>query len=40
MKIKFKNNPNNTLYIYCRVSTGGQEKGGVSLNVQEERGIK
>ena len=40
MKIKFKNNPNNTLYIYCRVSTGGQEKGGVSLDVQEERGIK
>lgn len=39
MKLKFKNNPNKTLYIYCRVSTGGQQKDGVSLDVQKERGV-
>ena len=31
---------NQDLYIYCRVSTSGQEKDGSSLDVQEERGIK
>jgi site-specific DNA recombinase len=28
-----------TLYIYCRVSTSGQDKNGVSLEVQEGRGL-
>ena len=40
MNIKLTNKPNETLYIYCRVSTSGQEKDGVSLDVQKDRGIK
>ena len=40
MNIKITNKPNDTLYIYCRVSTSGQEKDGVSLDVQEERGLQ
>ena len=39
MSIKFSNKPNETLYIYCRVSTSGQEKDGSSLDVQKERGL-
>ena len=39
-KVKITNKPNKTLYIYCRVSTSGQEKDGVSLDVQEERGLQ
>ena len=39
-KVKITNKPNETLYIYCRVSTSGQDKDGVSLDVQEERGLK
>ena len=30
----------NNLYIYCRVSTSGQEESGTSLEVQETRGRK
>ena len=40
MTIDFTNKPENTLYIYCRVSTSGQEKDGSSLDVQEQRGIE
>ena len=40
MNIKLTNKPNETLYIYCRVSTSGQEKDGSSLDVQKDRGIK
>ena len=40
MKIKITDKPNETLYIYCRVSTSGQEKDGSSLDVQKDRGIK
>ncbi len=40
MKVKITNKPNETLYIYCRVSTSGQDKDGVSLDVQEERGLQ
>ena len=32
--------PENTLHIYCRVSTSGQEKDGISLEVQGKNGIK
>ena len=39
-KIIFNDNPENTLYVYCRVSTSGQEKDGSSLDVQKNRGIK
>jgi len=39
-KVKITNKPNKTLYIYCRVSTSGQDKDGVSLDVQEERGLQ
>ncbi|MBT5215495.1 recombinase family protein [Candidatus Woesearchaeota archaeon] len=38
--MKFKKNSEKTLYIYCRVSTSGQEQDGSSLEVQKERGIK
>ena len=38
--MKLTNKPNETLYIYCRVSTSGQEKDGSSLDVQKDRGIK
>ena len=38
--MKFEKKSENTLYIYCRVSTSGQEKDGVSLDVQKDRGIK
>jgi site-specific DNA recombinase len=31
---------NNTLFIYCRVSTSGQEQDGSSLGIQKDRGIK
>ena len=31
---------NNTIYVYCRVSTKSQGDDGTSLDVQEERGIK
>ena len=40
MKIKISDKPQKTLYIYCRVSTTGQDKDGYSLDVQEGRGIK
>ena len=40
MNIKLTNKPNETLYLYCRVSTSGQEKDGSSLDVQKDRGIK
>ena len=40
MNIKLTNKPNETLYIYCRVSTTKQDEDGQSLNVQEERGLK
>ena len=40
MNIKLTNKPNETLYIYCRVSTTKQDEDGHSLNVQEERGLK
>ena len=40
MSINFTDKPNETLYIYCRVSTRGQDKDGVSLEVQEERGLE
>ena len=40
MSLKFTDKPKETLYIYCRVSTSGQEKGGSSLDVQSERGVK
>jgi len=39
MNIKFTDKPNETLYIYCRVSTSGQEKDGVSLNKVENSDI-
>ena len=39
MNIKLTNKPNETLYIYCRVSTTKQDEDGQSLNVQEERGL-
>jgi len=32
--------PQRTLYIYCRVSTSGQEEKGISLDVQEMNGIE
>jgi len=38
--VKFTDKPNDTLYIYCRISTRGQDKDGVSLEVQEERGLE
>jgi site-specific DNA recombinase len=38
--MKFEKKSENTLYIYCRVSTSGQEKDGSSLDVQKERGIQ
>ena len=31
---------NNIIYLYCRVSTSNQGKDGVSLDVQEERGLE
>ena len=40
MKIKISDKPQKTFYIYCRVSTTGQDKDGYSLDVQEGRGIK
>ena len=40
MKIKITDKPNETLYIYCRVSTTSQSEEGVSLDVQEERGLQ
>ena len=39
-KVKITNKPNDTLYIYCRVSTTKQDEDGNSLEVQEERGIQ
>ena len=39
-KIRFNDNPETTLYVYCRVSTSGQEKDGSSLDVQKNRGKK
>ena len=36
--MKFKNNPNKKLYIYCRVSSSNQSENGVSLSVQSDRG--
>ena len=38
--MKFSKDKDKTLYIYCRISTRGQDKDGVSLEVQEERGLK
>ena len=38
--MKLEKKSENTLYIYCRVSTSGQEKDGSSLDVQKERGIQ
>jgi len=38
MSIKFTNNPNKTLYIYCRVSDKSKTNDGVSLSVQSDRG--
>ena len=38
--MKFTDKPNDTLYIYCRVSTTQQSDEGVSLDVQKDRGIK
>jgi len=38
--VKFSKDKDKTLYIYCRVSTSGQEKDGVSMDVQEERGLQ
>jgi site-specific DNA recombinase len=32
--------PQETMYVYCRVSTGGQEKDGSSLEIQKNRGIE
>ena len=40
MSIKINKRPEETLYIYCRVSTTHQSDEGVSLDVQEERGLK
>ena len=40
MKIKFTDKPNDTLYIYCRVSTTKQDEDCISLDVQEERGLQ
>jgi len=39
MKIKITDKPDETLYIYCRISTKHQSEG-VSLDVQEERGLQ
>ena len=38
--IKFNDDIENTLYVYCRVSTSGQEKDGSSLEVQKNRGVE
>ena len=40
MSFKFSDKPNKTLYIYCRVSTTKQDEDGISLDVQEENGLK
>jgi DNA invertase Pin-like site-specific DNA recombinase len=40
MGIKITDKPKQTLYVYCRVSTTSQSEEGVSLDVQEERGLK
>ena len=36
----YNGKPETTLYIYCRVSTSGQEEKGISLDVQEMNGIE
>ena len=36
----YSGKPETTLYIYCRVSTTGQEEKGISLDVQEMNGIE
>lgn len=38
--IKFNDDTENTLYVYSRVSTSGQEKDGSSLEVQKNRGVE
>ena len=38
--MKFSKDIDKTLYIYCRVSTTKQDEDGVSLDVQEERGLQ
>ena len=40
MSLKFSKNPDNTLYIYSRVSSSNQSNEGVSLSVQSDRGRK
>ena len=38
--MKFTDKPKETLYIYSRVSTSSQSEDGVSLDVQEKRGLE
>jgi len=38
--VKFNKDKDKTLYLYLRISTRKQDKDGVSLEVQEERGLK
>ena len=40
MEIKITDKPNETLYIYCRVSTTKQDEDGISLDVQEDKGLQ